>query len=65
MKDLFETPEERLWKSLSTVPIGYTTRGQGTEEVRVSKNSYLRHVARPKNLEALAEYLFYKGVISK
>ena len=46
MKDLFETPEERLWKSLSTVPIGYTTRGQGTEEVRVSKNSYLRHVPK-------------------
>ena len=65
MKDLFETPEERLWKSLSTIPIGYTTRGCGTETVGVSKDSYLRHIARPENLEALAEYLFYKGFISK
>ena len=65
MKDLFETPEERLWNALSTVPIGYTLRGQGQERVRVSKGSYLAHIARPANLEALAEYLFYKGVISK
>ena len=65
MKDLFETPEERLWETLSNAPVGYATRGNGIETVRVSKGSYLAHVNTPSVQEALADYLFYKGVISK
>ena len=54
----YDNPSEYLWDQLKTVPVGYTTRGDGQEKVKATKGSIERFLT--ENRVVINNYYSYK-----